>query len=51
MFITLVLAGAAVKIVYPATLARFENFAPDAQLGFLSLALSGWMYRFGLVGM
>ena len=50
-FVTLVLAGAAVEIVYPATLARFENFAPDAQLGFLSLALSGWMYRFGLVGM
>jgi hypothetical protein len=51
VFVTLVLAGAAVEIVYPATLARFENFAPDAQLGFLSLALSGWMYRFGLVGM
>jgi hypothetical protein len=51
VFITLVLAGAAVEIVYPATLARFENFAPDAQLGFLSLALSGWMYRFGLVSM
>jgi hypothetical protein len=41
VFITLVLTGAAVEIVYPATLARFENFAPDAQLGFLSLALSG----------
>jgi hypothetical protein len=51
VFITLVLTGAAVEIVYPATLARFENFAPDAQLGFLSLALSGWMYRFALVGM
>jgi hypothetical protein len=33
-------SAAAVEIVYPATLARFENFAPDAQLGFLSLALS-----------
>jgi hypothetical protein len=44
VFITLVLTGAAVEIVYPATLARFENFAP-------SLALSGWMYRFALVGM
>jgi hypothetical protein len=44
-------SGAAVEIVYPATLARFENFAPDAQLGFLSLALSGWMCRFALVGM
>lgn len=51
VFITLALAGAAVEIVYPATLARFENFAPDAQLGFLSLVLSGWMYRFALVGM
>jgi hypothetical protein len=51
VFITLVLAGAAVEIVYPATLTRFENFAPDAQLGFLSLALSGWMYRFSLAGM
>jgi hypothetical protein len=51
VFIVLVLAGAAVEIVYPATLARFENFAPDAQLGFLSLTLSGWMYRFALVGM
>jgi hypothetical protein len=41
VFITLVLAGAAVEIVYPATLARFENFRPDAQVGFLSLVLSG----------
>ena len=45
------LTGAAVEIVYPATLARFENFQQDAQLGFLSLALSGWMYRFAFVGM
>src|ERR671920_317652 len=51
VFITLVLAGAAVGIVYPATLARFENFRADAQLGFLSLALSGWRYRFALAGM
>jgi hypothetical protein len=51
LFITLVLAGAAVEILYPATLARFENFRPDAQIGFLSLVLSGWMYRFALVGM
>lgn len=50
-FMALVLAGAAVEIVYPATLARFENFQQDAQLGFLSLALSGWMYRFAFVGM
>ena len=51
VFLVLMLAGAAVEIVYPATLARFENFAPDAQLGFLSLTLSGWMYRFALMGM
>jgi hypothetical protein len=51
IFIALVLTGAAVEIVYPATLARFENLQQDAQLGFLSLALSGWMYRFAFVGM
>jgi hypothetical protein len=51
LFVVLVLAGAAVEIVYPATMARFENFQQDAQLGFLSLALSGWMYRFAFVGM
>jgi hypothetical protein len=51
LFIALVLAGAAVEIVYPATIARFENFQQDAQLGFLSLALSGWVYRFAFVGM
>jgi Domain of unknown function (DUF4386) len=51
MFIALMLAGAAVEIAYPASLARFENFQQDAQLGFLSLALSGWMYRFAFVGM
>lgn len=51
LFITLALAGAAVEILHPATLARFENFRPDAQIGFLSLVLSGWMYRFALVGM
>jgi hypothetical protein len=51
LFIALILAGAAVEIVYPATLARFENFEQDAQLGFFSLALSGWMYRFAFAGM
>jgi hypothetical protein len=51
LFIALILGGAAVEIVYPATLARFENFEQDAQLGFLSLALSGWMYRFAFAGM
>ncbi len=51
LFIALILVGAAVEIVYPATLARFENFEQDAQVGFLSLALSGWMYRFAFAGM
>jgi hypothetical protein len=50
MFITLELAGAAAEIVYPATLARFTNFEPDAQLAFLSLQLSGWLYSFAWVG-
>ena len=51
LFVALMLAGAAVEVGYPAALARFENFQHDAQLGFLSLALSGWMYRFAFVGM
>jgi hypothetical protein len=51
IFITLELAGAAAEIVYPAALARFANFQPDAQLAFLSLALSGWLYNFAWVGL
>lgn len=51
LFVALMLAGAAVEISYPATLARFENFQEDAQLAYFSLALSGWMYRFAFVGM
>src|SRR3954447_10697244 len=50
LFVTLMLAGAAIEIVHPATQARFANFHSDAQLGFVSLALSGWMYRFAFVG-
>src|SRR5919205_2221232 len=50
MFITLELAGAAAEIVYPSTLARFTNFQPDAQLAFLSLQLSEWLYSFAWVG-
>jgi hypothetical protein len=45
------LAGAAIEIVHPATQTRFANFHSDAQLGFVSLTLSGWMYRFAFVGM
>ena len=51
LFVALMLAGAAIEIVHPATQARFPNFRPDAQLGLLSLALSGWLYRFAFVGM
>ncbi len=43
------LVGTAAEISYAATLARFENFQEDAQLGFLSLGLSGWLYRFANV--
>ncbi len=51
LFVALMLAGAAIEIVHPATQARFAIFRPDAQLGLLSLALSGWLYRFCFVGM
>jgi hypothetical protein len=51
MFITLEMAGAAAEIVYPTTLASYANFQPDAQLAFLSLQLSGWLYSFAWVGM
>lgn len=50
MFVTLSWAGVAVEVAYPATLARFENFQQDAQLVFLSLALSSWLYHFCQVG-
>jgi hypothetical protein len=51
LFLALMLGGAAFEIVHPATQVRFQNFRADAQLGFLSLALSGWMYRFAFAGM
>lgn len=51
MFISLMLVGAAAEIVHSATQVRFQNFRVDAQLGFLSLAMSGWLYRFAFVGM
>lgn len=50
-FAALETAGAAVEIVHPATASRFENFQPDAQLAFISQALSGWLYSFAWVGM
>ncbi len=42
--------GVAVEVSYPATLSRFENFQPDAQLAFFALALSSWLYHFCQVG-
>jgi hypothetical protein len=51
MFIALMLVGAAAEIVHAATQVRFQNFKMDAQLGFLSLAMSGWLYRFCFVGL
>lgn len=49
-FIVLSCVGYAAEILYPATLLRFENFAPDPQQAFLSLALSAWLYHFCQVG-
>jgi len=51
MFVSLMLVGAAAEIVHAATQVRFQNFRLDAQLGYLSLAMSGWLYRFAFVGM
>jgi len=49
-FIVLSCAGYAAEFIYPATLMRFENFAPDADRVFESLALSSWLYHFCQVG-
>lgn len=50
MYATLACAAVTAEIFYPATLARFANFQQDAQLVFLSLALSSWLYHFCQVG-
>ena len=50
LFIALSCAGYAAEIIHPATLLRFENFAPDAEPAFTSLALSAWLYHFCQVG-
>jgi hypothetical protein len=50
LFITLSCAGYAAEITYPATLVRFEQFAPTAQSAFTSLVLSAWLYHFCQVG-
>jgi hypothetical protein len=51
MFVALEMAGASAEIVHPASTSRFENFQPDAQLAFLSQALSEWLYSFAWVGL
>jgi len=50
VFATLSYAGVAVEIVHPATLSRFEDFEPDPQLVFMTLALATWLYHFCQVG-
>lgn len=50
MFVVLSWAGVAVEVSYPAASARFVNFQPDAQLVFLTLAASSWLYHFCQVG-
>jgi hypothetical protein len=50
VFATLSYAGVAVEIAHPATLSRFEDFEPDPQLVFVTLALASWLYHFCQVG-
>ena len=50
MFIVLSCAGYAAELMHPATQLRFENFLPDAQQAFVSLAFSSWLYHFCQVG-
>ncbi len=50
VFATLLYAGVAVEIAHPATLSRFEDFEPDSQLVFMTLALASWLYHFCQVG-
>lgn len=50
LFIALSCAGYAAEIIHPATLLRFENFTPDGEPAFTSLALSAWLYHFCQVG-
>ena len=50
LFIVLSCAGYAAEVLYPATLMRFESFAPSAQPAFTSLVLSAWLYHFCQAG-
>jgi hypothetical protein len=45
MFAIMSFVGVAVEISLPATLGRFISFQEDAQLVFLTLALSSWLYH------
>jgi Domain of unknown function (DUF4386) len=51
ILVVLETAGAAVEIAHPATVSRFQNIEADAQLAFVSQALSGWLYSFAWIGM
>ena len=42
--------GVPVEVRYPAASARFVNFQPDAQLVFLTLVASWWLYHFCQIG-
>jgi hypothetical protein len=50
VFVGLSAAGVAAEIVYPATLLRFGNLEPDAQIVLVSLTLSSWLYHFCQIG-
>jgi hypothetical protein len=50
MFAIMSFVGVAVEISLPATLGRFISFQEDAQLVFLTLALSSWLYHFCQIG-
>ena len=50
MFIVLSCVGYAAELMHPASQLRFQNFLPDAQLAFVSLTFSTWLYHFCQVG-
>jgi hypothetical protein len=50
MFAIMSFVGVAVEISLPATLGRLISFQEDAQLVFLTLALSSWLYHFCQIG-
>ena len=50
MSVVLSWAGVAVEVSYPAASTRFVNFQPDAQLAFLTLAASSYLYHFCQIG-